>query len=286
MMKDYLPIILQAERDAAAGDVVVALRKLRKLSLMDFSGLMWELPHPDLPHLNALLPRMASEDVQRAWTGAAGPQMMQGTVDFVRIMQTQFERICRRPLQQARILDYGCGYGRLARPMYWFTDPHDYYGVDPWNRSIELCTEDGILGNIAQSEYFPATLPVGEARFDLIYAYSIFTHTSLKATNAALRVLRDYIHSTGLLVITVRPIDFWQIVGRIPEADRQAQVAIHQRDGFAYVPDSFPVINGEVIFGDTTLTPEWLERSHPYWRVEAYDRGIDPWQTVLMLTPR
>ena len=286
MLNDYRPIVKRAEADAAGGAPDRALRQLRRLSLRDFGDLMWQLPLAEFPALSAMLPRMASDEVQQAWTGSSGGQMLNSSVDFIRIVQAHFERICRRPLQRARILDYGCGYGRLARLMYWYSDPEDYYGVDPWDRSIELCRDSGLLGRIAQSEYFPETLPVGEQRFDLIYAYSIFTHTSLRATRAALTVLRNYIHSTGLLVITVRPVDFWPIVTRIAPEERQNQIVLHQRDGFAYVPDTFPVIEGEVIFGDTSMTPEWIERQFPFWRVEAYDRGIDPWQTILMLTPR
>ena len=286
MLIDYRQIVLQAEQEAASGEVKRALRQLRKLCLHDFGDFLWQLPLVEFPALSQILPRMASEEIQNAWTGASGIQMLHGTLDFTRIMQLQYERICRRPMQQARILDYGCGYGRLARMMYWFSDPEDYFGVDPWERSIEICRDDGLLGSIKQSDYLPSALPVGQAQFDLIFSYSVFTHTSLRTTNAGLRVLRDYIHSNGLLVITVRPVDFWQVVNRIPVEERLAQTALHQRDGFAYVPDSFPVIEGEVAFGDTSMTAAWIERTHPYWRVEGYDRGIDRWQTILMLSPR
>ncbi len=286
MLIDYRQIVLQAEQEAASGEVKRALRQLRKLCLHDFGDFLWQLPLVEFPALSQILPRMASEEIQNAWTGASGIQMLHGTLDFTRIMQLQYERICRRPMQQARILDYGCGYGRLARMMYWFSDPEDYFGVDPWERSIEICRDDGLLGSIKQSDYLPSALPVGQAQFDLIFSYSVFTHTSLRTTNAGLRVLRDYVHSNGLLVITVRPVDFWQVVNRIPLEERLAQTALHQRDGFAYVPDSFPVIEGEVAFGDTSMTAAWIERTHPYWRVEGYDRGIDRWQTILMLSPR
>ena len=286
MLIDYRQIVLQAEQEAASGEVKRALRQLRKLCLHDFGDFLWQLPLVEFPALSQILPRMASEEIQNAWTGASGIQMLHGTLDFTRIMQLQYERICRRPMQQARILDYGCGYGRLARMMYWFSDPEDYFGVDPWERSIEICRDDGLLGSIKQSDYLPSALPVGQAQFDLIFSYSVFTHTSLRTTNAGLRVLRDYVHSNGLLVITVRPVDFWQVVNRIPLEERLAQTALHQRDGFAYVPDSFPVIEGEVAFGDTSMTAAWIERTQPYGRVEGYDRGIDRWQTILMLSPR
>ena len=285
MLIDFSPTLMRAEQDAATGDVTLVLRQLRRLSIRDFADLMWQLPLAEYPQLSRLLPRMASDEIQRSWTGASGGQMMLGSVDFIRIVQTHFERLSRRPLQGTRIMDYGCGYGRLGRLMYWFTDPEYYCGVDPWDKSLEICREYGMLGHLVQSDYLPETLPVGGQLFDMILAYSVFTHTSLRATTAALRALRDCIHSSGLLIITIRPVDYWFAVGALSAEQQQQQVTLHQREGFAYRPGQFPIINGEAVFGETSMSPEWIERNFPYWRVEAYDRGQDGWQKVLMLRP-
>ncbi len=285
MLLDYRPIVMQAEQEAAGGDVVATLRQLRRLALRDFGDLMWQLPHPELPRLNQLLPRMASADIQVAWTGASGGQIMLASVDFVRILQTQFERITHRPLHRARIMDYGCGYGRLGRLMYWYTDPENYFGIDPWDRSIEICRDCAMLGNILQSDYLPATLPVGGRLFDLIFSYSVFTHTSPRATRAALTALRTSIHSSGLLVITTRPADFWRTVTRLSAEQQDALIATQQRDGFAYLPGQFPIVDGDAVFGDTTMNPAWIERNFPFWRVLTYERGQDSWQNILVLAP-
>jgi hypothetical protein len=63
-------------------------------------------------------------------------------------------------------------------------------------------------GHLAVSGYLPTSLAVGDLTFDLIFAFSVFTHLSLRATGQALRPLRKYIRPTGLLVVTVRPIDY------------------------------------------------------------------------------
>jgi 2-polyprenyl-3-methyl-5-hydroxy-6-metoxy-1,4-benzoquinol methylase len=79
---------------------------------------------------------MASEDIQKAWAGNSG------------------DAACRHPdlrqaVRQRKVLDFGCGFGRMLRPMYFFNDPEHVYGVDPWDRSIDICRQDGLLGQLA-----------------------------------------------------------------------------------------------------------------------------------------
>ena len=49
------------------------------------------------------------------------------------------------------------------------------------------CREQGVIGHLALSEWVPRTLPF-PGPFDLIYAYSVFTHLSEKTTRVALRL--------------------------------------------------------------------------------------------------
>ena len=195
----------------------------------------------------------------------------------------------RRSLKDISVLDYGCGYGRIMRPLYYFTNPDNIHGVDPWDRSIEICRDDGLLGHITLSDYLPEQLPVSRTNFDLIYAYSVFTHTSRKATIAALTALRQVIAPSGLLVLTTRPIEWWS---ERPIQEQRAwnahdQITAHRRDGFAFFPSTWNMpADGESIFGDTSMTADWINHACRSWHVIAYDRGIDPMQTIFVLAPK
>src|SRR5271165_2274493 len=180
-----------------------AFTKLRDLSLCDFGMLLITIPNPDFPRLSALLPRMAKEEVQLSWTGSAGVDLLKMTVDFVRSLSYNFPRLTGRPLEGAKVLDFGCGYGRITRLMYYFSNEDLVYGLDPWDKSIEICHADGLTKNFLQSDYLPATLPVPRADFDLIFAFSVFTHLSERATVTCLNTLADYVKPDGLIAITV-----------------------------------------------------------------------------------
>ena len=46
---------------------------------------------------------------------------------------------------------------------------------------------------------------------DMIYAYSVFTHLSEKTVRAAFDTLRGYIVRDGVLLITIRPKEYWRM---------------------------------------------------------------------------
>ena len=79
-------IIAAAEEIAQAGDIDDVLKNLRKLCLDDFAELLLELPDPRFPHLSSVLPRMASEEVQKNWTGNSGIALLSQTANFVRLV--------------------------------------------------------------------------------------------------------------------------------------------------------------------------------------------------------
>jgi SAM-dependent methyltransferase len=275
------------EAEAAAGAPVAALlaRLRAALSLDAFGLFMIGLPWQDYPALSRVLPRMAEDQVQRNFTGNCGEVLLGQTASFVRSLSYNYGRLKGRGLEGARILDYGCGYGRISRLMYYFTDPDSLWMLDPWDLAVSLCREAGMAGHLAQSDYLPKALPVPDAGVDLAFAFSVFTHTSRKATQRALGALRRSLADDGLLCLTIRPVEYW---AANPEyADRaEALAQQHARDGFAFAPHNREPIEGDVTYGDTSMSVEFLQAEFPAWRVAALDWTLaDPFQRYVFLTP-
>src|SRR5439155_7440952 len=256
-------IILAAEQAVSTGEADEGLRHLRHLCLDDFGQVLLGLPDDSLPNLSAVLPRMASDDVQKSWTGNRGLPLLQQTTSFVRSVADNCQKLLGHGINDRTILDFGCGYGRIIRLMYYYSSPARIWGLDPWEKSIELCRADGVLGQLAVSDYLPTAIPVGDASFDLIYSFSVFTHLSERAATLALTTLRRYVAQGGLFVITIRPKEYWDQLDRAVAAgnpiDRDELVARHERSGFAFVPHIREAIDGEVTYGDTSLSFEWIE---------------------------
>jgi SAM-dependent methyltransferase len=278
-------IVKSADALAAVGSANDVLAKLRELALGDFGELMWSLPNPEYANLSAILPTMADAQVQLSWTGMQGAQLLVQTYDFVSRVDYHYKNIAKGDIKKSSILDFGCGYGRLFRFMYYFTDPENIWGVDPWDESIRICNDNRLLGNYLISDYLPENLPVGDRVFDLIYAFSVFTHTSERVTKLALKTLRDYVAPTGLCAITIRPREFWS---RDPGYKPAAAVfeRTHDVTGFAFAPHQRAPVDGDITYGDTSMTFDWIERHAPGWEIAGHDRSLnDPYQIVVFLRP-
>ncbi|HTL56612.1 MAG TPA: class I SAM-dependent methyltransferase [Candidatus Limnocylindrales bacterium] len=273
------------ETEKAIDSFEQALKVLRTLGIDDFGFVFMSMPNPQFPKLSRLLPRMAAETVQLSWTGSSGVTLLRQTCSFVRALTYNYAKWTLKPLDGASILDFGCGYGRIARLMYYFTDPSRLVGVDPWDRSIAICREDRLAGEFAQSSYLPTSLPVGDRKFDLIYAFSVFTHLSERATNMCLSVLAKYLQPDGLLVITIRPIEYWHHHAAVEKIDSvQREISLHREKGFAFLPHNRTAVDGDITYGDTSLTLEWLSQKAPFFSVRGVDRSLDdPLQQYVFL---
>jgi SAM-dependent methyltransferase len=281
----------RAEHEAVSGNLDATLDVLRGLSLDDFGLVLLAMPDAGYPALSRLLPKMADEQVQRDWTGNAGFPLLAQSLNFVRSVALKYQQATGTSLREASILDFGCGYGRLLRLMAFYAPPSRIWGVDPWDRSIEICRADRMPMHLAVSDYLPRSLPVGEARFELIYAFSVFTHLSRRTTLMALATLRQHVVADGLLVITTRPREYWGVAAASGQSvdgaiDVAARMREHEEEGFTFIPHDRAPIEGEVTYGDTSMTLDWLSRHAEGWRVDGYDHTLDDFhQLIIYLRP-
>lgn len=286
-MFSYIENILQdAEESARAGNENDALFALRKLPMDRFNEFLITLPKSEYPFLSAILPAMASDKVQDDWTGNHGLTLLRQTMAFVRSITSEYIVFTGKSLTDARILDFGCGYGRILRAMMYFVEPEKLYGCDPWDRSIKLCQDAGLKCNLAISDYLPTEPPFPD-KFDLIYAFSVFTHLSKRATQVCLDTLTNSLTDNGLLVITIRPVEYWNhATSNQHNLDRM--LTTHKEEGFAFEPQPNRLaIDGDITYGKTTMELSWLEQSFPKLKVIKLDHSLDdPFQIIVYLTRR
>lgn len=277
--------LIQAANTAQQnGDSQQAWSLLRQLSLTAFGELLLDIP-AQTPALQAWLPTMASDEVQRNWTGTCGMPLLLQSRDFV----ASVEKACMTYQGhgiEGNILDYGCGWGRIMRLMLRYAEPEQLYGVDPWDTSIDLCQQHKCMGQFAVSDYIPTSLPFAE-NFDLIYAFSVFTHLSEKTANAVMKVLRTRITDTGMLVITMRPPEYWDVhQGWREEYSKELLKERHETQGFAFMPHYRDPIDGDITYGDTSMTLDYIRQHWTDWKIAGTDfNPSDPWQILVFLQP-
>lgn len=118
-----------------------------------------------------------------------------GDGDFRAIGAEFLERLIRDAGHKPgdRVLDIGCGVGRLALPMTQFLDQGTYDGLDPVAAGIEWCTsiitpvypnvrfhhldvQHGLYNPGGKLETARTRLPFADESFDLICMISVLTH--------------------------------------------------------------------------------------------------------------
>lgn len=254
----------------------------KDISLDKFGLLLLDVPSA-YPNIKAFFPSMASDEVQDSWTGNHGKVLLGQSLAFMKNVLSGYYEITGRDIQDARVLDFGCGWGRLLRLLYKYVSYEQIYGIDPWYKSIDHCRDQGIKGNLAISDYVPRTIPF-DVQFDLIYAFSVFTHLSAKTCAVSLSTLRKYIADNSLLVITIRPKEYWLVHQNGKFSSEM--LALHDKTGFAFIPHNRPPIDGDITYGDASISVDYFERNFPQWKViKTFATRKDVHQVLMFLRP-
>ena len=274
-------LVEPAEKLASAGaSLDKVLVPLRQLSLDDFGRLLFSMPSLQYPGLSNVLPAMASEEMQKKYTGSHGQESLKRTLPFVRQLENTWTRYSGKKLSGETILDFGSGYGRMIRMMYYYTGSKNIWGLDVSDEALKLCKDAGVEAMFAKSNPVPESLPTGDVKFDLAYTLSVFTHLAPQSAEASLNAIRAAMNHNGILVATIRPIESWTYLDQLNGTNDAAKlIKDFKETGFAYVPHG-----GEMgkTYGNASIAPSFF--TNRGWKMLAYDNYIaDPLQISLIL---
>jgi SAM-dependent methyltransferase len=98
------------------------------------------------------------------------------------------------------VLDFGCGCGRVTRNWLGLRDT-DVFGTDMNEQAIEWCRHNLPFATFEPNGLAPP-LVFDTARFDLVYALSVFTHLPEELQFLWMRELERVLRSGGLLLLS------------------------------------------------------------------------------------
>lgn len=110
--------------------------------------------------------------------------------------------------ENLKILDWGCGPGRVIRHLPDIFDKKNmFFGTDYNENSIKWCSKniDGV--NFSTNELSPP-LSYNDNFFDVIYGISIFTHLSEKNHYEWIKELHRVLNEDGVLILTTQGDNF------------------------------------------------------------------------------
>jgi SAM-dependent methyltransferase len=110
------------------------------------------------------------------------------------------------PGDPSRVLDFGCGWGRMLRiirstPAF---SEIDLYGCDPVDVVLQVCQRTVPKVSVSRVDLYPPT-PYRSALFDFIYAYSVFSHLSPECHLSCAQEFARILKPGGIVCVTTRP---------------------------------------------------------------------------------
>lgn len=172
------------------------------------------------------LPGFADETLQRNSVGSSGRQALHEGALFYGAIKKYIHQYAPALNPTSKILDFGCGWGRYIRYFLKDTLASHLYGVDVDPIMIDACKESFPYGNFHTVSPFPPTnLPDGH--FDLIFAYSVFSHLSAAAADAWIVEFSRILAPSGMLVVTTQGREFILYCQQIRDSIRQTGKVEH-----------------------------------------------------------
>jgi 2-polyprenyl-3-methyl-5-hydroxy-6-metoxy-1,4-benzoquinol methylase len=209
------------------------------------------------------LPQVAPVEIQRKYNASVDAEAnLRLAWEFYRAVKDYAGRLGRTLTPESRILDFGCGWGRVLR--FFLKDVLDdrLYGVDVDPAAIEMCRQTMLYGTYTVTQRCPPT-EFSSDTFDLVYAYSVFSHLSeadhIRWVEEMARILKP----GGLLVATTLGRSFIEVCKTFREKGRLEQAweksaaesfgdwmgCLAEYDGgrFLFAPNPSPVYGMSVI---------------------------------------
>lgn len=213
------------------------------------------------------MPRFPHGSIQRGYVGQADSDAMQVACNF-HSYATKWAEALGHPLHKdSKVLDFGCGWGRVQRVFWHEVDAQNLQGVDVDFSAIAVCRTLGVPGTF-QTIAPDGSLPFDDASFDMIYSVSVFTHLSLKSADLWMGELHRTMRRGGVLVITVESREFLEripkmaaeggsarseLVGRFVD-QQQAFLQDYDAGKFVFMPNGSGGVRDSEFYGDAVIS--------------------------------
>lgn len=219
------------------------------------------------PNIRAVLPAMPERALQERWNGWTGIKLLaEGKAFYARVRELH-EAHGPAAMSESAVLDFGCGWGRTTRFFARDVGPDALFGCDPVGSILDVCERTRVPAAFARSDFVPDALPF-ETRFDLVFAFSVFTHLSEPAHRACLRAIQRSLKPGGLLVLTIRPpayLDHCERLRPLLDSLGPDRLAALEEPRYLFAPHpsapDHPQFHGaEMTYGETVVTLAYVRR--------------------------
>lgn len=208
------------------------------------------------------LPDLPPADVQQLTNSRSGTETMEQAAEIFTAFAAAVQRHHRGPPDPI-VLDFGCGWGRIARFLPHLTRPEHVHGTDVDERLVEAC-RDHLPSMHFEVMTSGAPLPYEDAQFDLVISNSVFSHLSESSHRFHVGEIARVLRPGGLFVGTTLGRDALERIYRDARSwiegvagPKQEVEAALDRGEFVYTPTGRWADYGIAFLPDDWAAQHW-----------------------------
>ena len=246
-----------------------------------------------------MLPGFPDPSLQSQFVGSSN----ENTLDEAYAFYIHAKGYCKAlgvPLYpQSRVLDFGVGWGRILRFFLKDVEESNLFGVDVDPDILNVCQQTGMPGVYSRVDPSGPT-DFDKESFDLIYAYSVFSHLAEPVQLGWIKELSRILKRGGVLIATTEArsfIDFctslkndeiksgWHKALSTAFPDPSAAFAAYDSGKFVYVATGGGDFRDSSFYGEALIPKQYIEQNWTkYMHLRAFiDDRNRFWQAVIVM---
>lgn len=164
--------------------------------------------HPPVSYKEMELPGFPPDSIQINTTGQAGVDTLKEAFVFYQDCTKTFAALDKPISPENKLLDFGVGWGRIARFFLHELPISNIYGVDVTSEFVDICRKTFRSENFYVTNPFPPTV-LQDGAFDYVVGYSVFSHLSERACSEWMHEFHRVTKPGALVALTTRGRPFF-----------------------------------------------------------------------------
>lgn len=234
------------------------------------------LQTPNKKYINDIeFPGFPDPEIQTGMVGSSGETALREISPLYFFIHSYSKDAGINFTKDTKLLDFGCGYGRIFRFFMKDIAPGNLVGTDVDQGFVDICRNTFLGGSFDVNTPYPP-LQYADASFDIIFAFSIFSHLSEKAHLEWLQEFKRILKPGGLLFLTLRQKSFLMQCAHYSKLDvsgyqkliadafgRNHDILLEQyeKGDYIYAPHGGGGVRTNDYYGDTVVPPLYVKEN-------------------------
>jgi 2-polyprenyl-3-methyl-5-hydroxy-6-metoxy-1,4-benzoquinol methylase len=228
--------------------------------------------------------RFPHSSIQLGFNGAANEEAILRAHYFWSYAEKWARALGRPFAKESKVLDIGCGWGRITRMFARDVADQGIFGCDIDAEALSICRYLGVPGQFVLNKP-NQPLPFENDKFTTMTAYSVFTHLPENAALAIFAEMSRVAQKGCIFVFTVEDenfLDYFNIPGIESRSERWRLLSAHKADvpaireryragEYIYLTTNKENVRSSDVYGDALVSQKWLEENtKPFFRILGF----------------